>query len=115
MLRPPSSTQTYTRVPSTTIFRYEVQRYARRTQRQFRPAAQCDDDAGRFTTQRDGGAGFRYRTTARHQRQPANHHRQWPAQLRVRLRTARRSEEHTAELQSLMRISYDVLRLKKNK
>src|SRR3546814_2272855 len=32
-----------------------------------------------------------------------------------RMKTSRRSEEHTSELQSLMRISYDVFCLKKNK
>src|SRR3546814_4996648 len=37
-----------------------------------------------------------------------------PALLSPRWNSARRSEEHTSELQSLMRISYDVFSLKKN-
>src|SRR3546814_5969711 len=40
----------------------------------------------------------------------------WPQAARARVESARRrSEEHTSELQSLMRISYAVLCLKKKK
>src|SRR3546814_8005492 len=38
----------------------------------------------------------------------------FPARRSVELKVATRSEEHTAELQSLMRITYAVLCLKKN-
>src|SRR3546814_3119351 len=38
----------------------------------------------------------------------------WSVQAAGRLRCAMRSEEHTSELQSLMRISYAVFCLKKN-
>src|SRR3546814_3577911 len=39
----------------------------------------------------------------------------WPPLRRVRSHRVRRSEEHTSELQSLMRISYAVFCLKKQK
>src|SRR3546814_1315322 len=44
----------------------------------------------------------------------ADHARLWPA-LRALVEAALRSEEHTSELQSLMRISYAVFCLKKKK
>src|SRR3546814_5010309 len=40
--------------------------------------------------------------------------RDWRAASALRVDTSSRSEEHTSELQSLMRISYDVFCLKKN-
>src|SRR3546814_6764875 len=49
---------------------------------------------------------------------PASHHRHHPGRRRLRAglvaaRSGGRSEEHTSELQSLMRISYAVFCLKK--
>src|SRR3546814_1916609 len=47
---------------------------------------------------------------------PAPHHRRRPASVAARsLMRGLRSEEHTSELQSLMRISYAVFCLKKKK
>src|SRR3546814_3894231 len=40
-------------------------------------------------------------------------HQPWPFPASPRSKRKVRSEEHTSELQSLMRISYDVFRLKK--
>src|SRR3546814_5716765 len=103
--RPPRSTLTDTLFPYTTLFRSH----------QGRPAG----------AQAPAGAAVRLRND-RH-RDPAD--RAAPAVLRLRrrgvdrLRRAalragcrhRRSEEHTSELQSLMRISYAVFCLKKKK
>src|SRR3546814_4026800 len=93
--RPPRSTRTDTLVPYTTLFR-SVDRHARR------PAA-----------------AHRLRRQPQHAglpagRQPAHPApgRRLPPQLRRGPRPAR-SEEHTSELQSLMRISYAVFCLKK--
>src|SRR3546814_3112091 len=99
--RPPRSTRTDTLFPYTTLFR--------------------SNGAG------DGGdhrhaAGRRRRRGGGHRAEGARHPGHWP-QLRHRpagdgpaSRVAgRRSEEHTSELQSLMRISYAVFCLKKKK
>src|SRR3546814_5286881 len=61
-----------------------------------------------------------YRSISGYQPARTNHrHKTWASRhhyCRGRLfRTARRSEEHTSELQSLMRISYAVFCLKKKK
>src|SRR3546814_5577894 len=102
--RPPRSTRTDTLFPYTTLFRSAV--------RSGRPRA-------------DGGGGLR-RRALRHQpggraartrpggkRAPRPDHR---AAARGSGNAARhRSEEHTSELQSLMRISYAVFCLKKKK
>src|SRR3546814_6782206 len=96
--RPPRSTRTYTLFPYTTLFR--SQRARRR------------DHAG---DHRDGGhqdrlgalvTGIEDRLVARH----ALRHR-----LDREVNEKNRSEEHTSELQSLMRISYAVFCLKKTK
>src|SRR3546814_8835812 len=100
--RPPRSTRTDTLFPSTTLFR------SRRG---------CWHEQG-------GGAGPRGRGA----RRPAAHRRvdragqpcagfglrRWHA-ARAFARDQARSEEHTSELQSLMRISYAVFCLKKKK
>src|SRR3546814_6403152 len=85
--RPPRSTRTDTLFPYTTLFR--SQRADGRSGDRARPAKDADADA------RD----------------------QRPAARRAdaRPRRPRRSEEHTSELQSLMRISYAVFCLKKKK
>src|SRR3546814_1104660 len=87
--RPPRSTRTDTLFPYTTLFRSREGRL---------PALRRGEISGR----RDGhGAG----------RGRARGHRQ----ARHPQRAAHRSEEHTSELQSLMRISYAVFCLKKKK
>src|SRR3546814_9018672 len=85
--RPPGSTRTDTLVPYTTRFRSSRQHRCRRTElRRHELRGLCRDEA-RGNSGRHDGRGFR----------------------RIRLR----SEEHTSELQSLMRISYAVFCLKK--
>src|SRR3546814_9960634 len=82
--RPPRSTRTDTLFPYTTLFRS--------------PASPCAD--------RDGGSACRHRASRSWCRCPA-------AQPPGRWSGPDRSEEHTSELQSLMRISYAVFCLKK--
>src|SRR3546814_9565226 len=89
MIRPPpTSTRTDTLFPYTTLFRSETRR--RRPPR----------SPGRRRSANRRGALADSPVASR----PACHHR-----------PTRRSEEHTSELQSLMRISYAVFCLKKNK
>src|SRR3546814_4105595 len=86
--RPPRSTRTDTLFPYTTLFRSDG------------AGGACDRPAGAGQGQAD--------------RRPR---RGYPARRRDSRRVAARlrSEEHTSELQSLMRISYAVFCLKKNK
>src|SRR3546814_3915902 len=103
--RPPRSTRTDTLFPDTTLFRSAPttsQRGARprgRTARSPRWGGTSDDGAPRSAGAGGGpgSAGWRRATT-----------RRWCARRA-------RSEEHTSELQSLMRISYAVFCLKKKK
>src|SRR3546814_7737948 len=98
--RPPRSTRTDTLFPYTTLFRsnqdlspvdgLRCRRYPRS------PLCHCESGADQRRTRR----GVRH--DAGDQSCP------W------RIPDARRSEEHTSELQSLMRISYAVFCLKKN-
>src|SRR3546814_4508555 len=86
--RPPRSTRTDTLFPYTTLFRS--------------PAARCQEGMV--------GTGLSRPLDRHHRQQPGtdrsvHRHRQYPL----------RSEEHTSELQSLMRISYAVFCLKKKK
>src|SRR3546814_4005379 len=92
--RPPRSTRTDTLFPYTTLFRSPV-RGAVAARRIMGDAAR-DRDAAAFGVRR--GAG---RTAGEPGRSIAA--------------ASRRSEEHTSELQSLMRISYAVFCLKKKK
>src|SRR3546814_8237797 len=96
----PRSTRTDTLFPSTTLFRSgssAPRSFARLHRRLLRPA-QHDVEA---IAEREAGLGERQ------------------VELRdeaaARLLRRRRSEEHTSELQSLMRISYAVFCLKKKK
>src|SRR3546814_4686992 len=92
--RPPRSTRTDTLFPYTTLFRSAVGGL----QRGGRYAVAVGD-----------------RRAERHQRHPVGReHACEPLDDRDR-RAAERSEEHTSELQSLMRISYAVFCLKKKK
>src|SRR3546814_7620205 len=93
--RPPRSTRTDTLFPYTTRFRSAV---------------------GRKYLQRRPLAGFFRRWSLRRARaeiQPAQQHQVFLRDGRFRSRRKTRSEEHTSELQSLMRISYAVFCLKK--
>src|SRR3546814_4741103 len=90
--RPPRSTRTDTLFPYTTLFRSDEQLRYRRTQRRYRSIL-----AGRM--ERRYGAKLARSST-------------WRAD---NFHIINRSEEHTSELQSLMRISYAVFCLKKNK
>src|SRR3546814_6206910 len=96
--RPPRSTRTDTLFPYTTLFR---------SGRAPGPVVHLHLDS------RDAGAGRPGDTghwrAARGQRCAAAGH------VDARLDLDRRSEEHTSELQSLMRISYAVFCLKKKK
>src|SRR3546814_8239510 len=85
--RPPISTRTDTLFPYTTLFRSHRGRCAR-----SRAASRASPDRSRHSPCRE--------CAARRARPPGS---------------ARRSEEHTSELQSLMRISYAVFCLKKKK
>src|SRR3546814_10062235 len=86
--RPPRSTRTDTLFPYTTLFRSHVS------------TARCAGDPGRGEQ--------RPRLSAAQMGQMAGHDH-----LQGRRDDPRRSEEHTSELQSLMRISYAVFCLKK--
>src|SRR3546814_15374679 len=86
--RPPRSTRTDTLFPYTTLFR---------SQRQ----ADADQDAGQQVGRHDAD-----------QRRRPHHGRERAIAVEEMLH---RSEEHTSELQSLMRISYAVFCLKKKK
>src|SRR3546814_3864163 len=93
--RPPRSTRTDTLFPYTTLFRsgLEAPQSARHDRHGFHGAVLPGHRALGYPGQ---GRGSAHRVTAR-QRAPE------------------RSEEHTSELQSLMRISYAVFCLKKKK
>src|SRR3546814_2436759 len=88
--RPPRSTRTDTLFPYTTLFRSMSQRVA--------------------ITQQQRAATI---ATARAEVAAAKEARTAATQRVTQLRSVRRSEEHTSELQSLMRISYAVFCLKK--
>src|SRR3546814_3342674 len=95
--RPPRSTRTDTLFPYTTLFRSGAGAPSprRRRRRQHRDTAADAGLAGRPPHRREDGDGVSQQRRA----QPAG--------------GDGRSEEHTSELQSLMRISYAVFCLKK--
>src|SRR3546814_3346772 len=97
--RPPRSTRTDTLFPYTTLFR------SPRGRRTRGPPA-----LARARTRRTGVVRHGWIRPDRHRRVPLRHERAVP---RLRARGGFRSEEHTSELQSLMRISYAVFCLKK--
>src|SRR3546814_6521399 len=107
--RPPRSTRTDPLLPYTTLFRSPSYR-ARFGNGHFRHRLEfTDGGSARRSSWRGGGIRVRHgRSTERQRHQPSiadNHCRGQCA----------RSEEHTSELQSLMRISYAVFCLKKKK
>src|SRR3546814_2779476 len=112
---PPVSTRTDTLLPYTTLFRSQGTFHL------------CSDLAGPRLQRRRAGAGL-YRTRCRiepgdrllgadrdNRRRPGLRHPLALAAVAATAGGAGRSEEHTSELQSLMRISYAVFCLKKNK
>src|SRR3546814_2165353 len=105
MLRePPSSTRTETLFPYTTRFRSY-------------PPLRIDDAQASFAKLWNVygvGTGQIGRACARCGRAPGYDHAR-ASFVGVHALAAARSEEHTSELQSLMRISYAVFCLKKNK
>src|SRR3546814_7768006 len=114
--RPPRSTRTDTLFPYPTLFRSDAARQGARGRHQPAPGG---TRAHWHLARRDDGAGGRAEA-AEHLR---GLRRRGAAGRRSRRRgqtghpkgSAARSEEHTSELQSLMRISYAVFCLKKKK
>src|SRR3546814_6300455 len=98
--RPPRSTRTDTLFPYTTLFRSRGEDLlgAGRGQRGIRPAQRAAQPAQDVPVRHRVAEGLHHRAEALH------------APLEI---GERRSEEHTSELQSLMRISYAVFCLKK--
>src|SRR3546814_8946351 len=120
--RPPRSTRTDTLFPYTTLFRSDAdpdfgrQEVAPHVRRSRRGAADRDDrhEAGehdRLVFERQRGLGSRVAG----RRGDEIGERPDVARARTDDRRDERSEEHTSELQSLMRISYAVFCLKKKK
>src|SRR3546814_4930704 len=101
--RPPRSTRTDTLFPYTTLFRSR-------------------DAQGESDQEKPGDAGDEQQQPSHPDSTPqpadADAQRKADAEQRARMQQAlenKRSEEHTSELQSLMRISYAVFCLKKKK
>src|SRR3546814_1177348 len=108
--RPPRSTRTDTLFPYTTLFRSRLvgdrqgaghRQRPRRTARRGRPGAHRGGHGGHGGRPRTGGAA------------PVSELLHKSGRLIVHGGALQRSEEHTSELQSLMRISYAVFCLKK--
>src|SRR3546814_9495774 len=102
--RPPSSTRTDTLFPYTTLFRS-----ARAGRCQLSGPYSCPDH--RLRRKHD----FRFSACGDRLRLAADELRSVPLAARIRSGPGERSEEHTSELQSLMRISYAVFCLNKKK
>src|SRR3546814_9670104 len=126
--RPPRSTLTDTLFPYTTLFRSPAvaARGAQRrvlvgTRTRGRPRGTLAARTGSAGRRRQGSALGRIADTRRQPQRNADrscrrfpaHARNLSGDLAVHLGDARRSEEHTSELQSLMRTSYAVFCLKK--
>src|SRR3546814_7986373 len=111
--RPPRSTRTDTLFPYTTLFRSigvgigKARRGPLHRPRHHLPAAQRKEEFGRQRGDRPI-AGPDKAAIARPRRAPQ-------PRISGERRTEHRSEEHTSELQSLMRTSYAVFCLKKKK
>src|SRR3546814_4588897 len=104
--RPPTSTRTYTLFPYTTLVRSHRRREERNAGDQARGGA--EQPQREVADESDGGE------TVRKRHQPDRQPRLAEQADRDRKRCdQRRSEEHTSELQSLMRISYAVFCLQK--
>src|SRR3546814_10653164 len=114
--RPPRSTRTDTLFPYTTLFRSAFHRHADQTPG-HQPSQRPRHFVGGFVESRAAAhrqhpcdAPFIYTGFERDENRKNQHHNQ--AGEGPNHRTDR-SEEHTSELQSLMRISYAVFSLKK--
>src|SRR3546814_3312836 len=105
--RTPRSTRTDTRFPYTTLFRsWHLDEDYRRSQRAVRPRPVAER-RGALARSVEPDAGGR-------DRRPVDRLSRRQGSERPQVRSqATRSEEHTPELQSLMRISYAVFCLKK--
>src|SRR3546814_9312956 len=115
--RPPRSTRTDTLFPYTTLFRSEP-RIGSQQVRDHEPHAlprQREQEDCRAKPHPGGGGERRHaaRETGTGQRSLVGQEGLVDADVRVRQIFHHRSEEHTSELQSLMRISYAVFCLKK--
>src|SRR3546814_9736643 len=110
--RPPRSTRTDTLFPYTTLFRSQ-----RPTQAQQRGAEQGRQERSQRGSRDVGEPGERGEAQPDRHRDEAQRPEEGPTKARsgVEHVLAHRSEEHTSELQSLMRISYAVFCLKKKK
>src|SRR3546814_13344699 len=118
--RPPRSTRTDTLVPYTTLFRSQRPRVAAvehlgetadRGERRPQFVAHVGDERGLDAI----GGLERFGTFAQRLLDPAAVRNVEHREQRVAVGQRHRSEEHTSELQSLMRISYAVFCLKKKK
>src|SRR3546814_5605693 len=106
MRRPPRSKRTSTLFPYTTLFRSPMEEIARRLLAPFgRQLAHREGSGIRLYAAHNGHLLFR--------RVEVDGFRRHLDQQAVSHHLAHRSEEHTSELQSLMRISYAVFCLKK--
>src|SRR3546814_8807920 len=110
--RPPRSTRTDTLFPYTTLFRSSHHFGARRQQRPHARLPRPRQPEHRIASTAPGGAGDHLNLSVEG---PAS--ARTSAMIQNRITTVGslqpRSEEHTSELQSLMRISYAVFCLKK--
>src|SRR3546814_1233464 len=106
--RPPRATRTDTLSPYTTLFRSDDGTAGHERPAARRPCRRRDSEQRIHRNDDDGPDGQR-RSAAAGTRRPCAAGAE-PAGGRGR---TRRSEEHTSELQSLMRISYAVFCLKK--
>src|SRR3546814_4270708 len=117
--RPPRSTRTDTLFPYTTLFRsqWRGSRLGRSRKKPRRRCLRgCPAGAGRGLRPREGGAAAALpRGQGRLQSASARAPPRAPEVCSSRRSCSARSEEHTSELQSLMRISYAVFCLKKQK
>src|SRR3546814_6513916 len=111
--RPPRSTRTDTLFPYTTLFRSRARwnHLAARKSRQTKDTLGAHQPAQHLDRPVDIGVGVEDR--AGEPNVPRAHGRLDPRRRERGLRRVFRSEEHTSELQSLMRISYAVFCLKK--
>src|SRR3546814_6115696 len=119
LLRPPRSTRTYTLFPYPTLFRsgsggdeiryHRIDRHARAHDQDprlaRRPEIRSDRAAAQLAFDRQRGIHLADRTVGADRDQPL-------AGAPLEHPDRERSEEHTSELQSLMRISYAVFCLK---
>src|SRR3546814_3986335 len=125
--RPPRSTRTDTLLPYATLFRsssWRTIRRATRSQPDPRPSDQVSD-APLAASPRQATGRLQRARNSRRPHPSASRHEEYeriaprralfPVRRSLGTRLVGRSEEHTSELQSLMRISYAVFCLKQKK